>query len=150
MRHVAHRGVVEPRTRVAASHVVTSEQDRLAERAWSLSRSLEVKQWELVARAGGGVYGEDRHAVRPLDELHRCRVAWVDLDRQRNAITRDEVDPVDADETELPRYGTGERTRGCHQLGSPMELRVVRCRQDVSAVPESTRAERLVAYELSR
>ena len=64
-------------------------------------RAAEIEVGQPAGGACRRVRLEDREPVGALDELHRRAPARVDFDRLRNPVASDEVDAVDADETEF-------------------------------------------------
>src|SRR5687767_14367782 len=93
---------------------------------------------------------EHRHAVRALDQLHRCRPARVDLDGNRHALPRDEVDSVETDETELAGCDVSKAGGGLDQLVITIELRITSGGEHAAAVAKPRRAEGRLADELAR
>ena len=122
------------------------EHNRLAEGACAAPRAAQIEVGQRAGRARRRVRVEDREPVRTLHELHRRAPARVDFNRVRNPVANDEVDAVDADETEL----LGHRV-----ASAPAASTSARHRSSVASrmFPQysiSRRAERLIADELAR
>ena len=134
--------VWQPRARVADHDIASRENDGLTHSACTSPRGAQVEIRQLPVRAGGGVYTENRDAVRELHEFHRRGPARVHLDRMCAAAADDEVHSVDACQAELPGNGITQRGR--------ISTGVVMRHQDVAAVLIACRAEPVIADELPR
>src|SRR5690349_15380415 len=86
MRNVANRWILEPCSCIAAHDVATGEDDRFTKRASPRPRVGEIECRQHATRARLHVCAEDRKPKRSLDELHRRRMAWIDLNRVGDAI----------------------------------------------------------------
>ena len=139
----------EPRARVADHDVAPREDHGLADGGRAASRPREIELGQRAGRARRRVRAEHRETVGALHQLHRRGPARVHFDRVRNAVARDEVDAVDADEAELLGHRAGERARRVHERRVARE-RVASRREDVPAVPVSRRSEGAVADQLAR
>src|SRR5262245_38571342 len=93
---------------------------------------------------------EDGQTIGAFDQLHRSRPARVHFDRVRNAVSRDEIHAVDADQFELLSNRPRERPRRADKSVVTGELRVASRSQNAPAVLEPRRAKGWSSGELSR
>ena len=114
--HVSDRVVLQPRPRVAHHDVFSRKHDRLAQRAAIRARARELERGYHAASAGGRMHAEHGYAVEPLDQLHRRTPPRIDFNRVGNAVADDEVDAVEADETERLGHERGKSGRGLNDL----------------------------------
>src|SRR4051812_25186905 len=132
MGHVGESLGVHPGQCLSNPHVPPRENDRLA-----LNRGNGSRYGRQGPATCTEMYLEHRKTVETLDQLHGCRVAWVDLDRMGNAVAGDEIEPIQAHQPEFGGHTGGKCGCPGEQLVSLDEEASLSASQEAATISEA-------------